>query len=77
MTVCVPLVNICEQCDNFVTTTKFLPQLQAQLADVKTLRDDAQARGWHSEVARPARVIASIDSHIRRLQQQDNPVPDA
>jgi len=28
-------------------------------------------------VARHARVIASIDSHIRRLQQQDNPVPDA
>ena len=77
MTVCVPLVNICEQCDNFVTTTKFLPQLQAQLADVKTLRDDAQARGWDTEVARHARVIASIDSHIRRLQQQDNPVPDA
>jgi len=77
MTVCVPLVNISEQSDNFVTTTEFLPQLQAQLADVKTLRDDAQARGWDTEVARHARVIASIESHIRRLKQQDNPVPDA
>ena len=72
-----PYANICEQCDNFVTTTEFLPQLQAQLADVKTLRDDAQARGWDTEVARHARVIASIESHIRRLKQQDNPVPDA
>jgi hypothetical protein len=66
-----PYANICEQCDNFVTTTEFLPQLQAQLADVKTLRDDAQARGWDTEVARHARVIASIESHIRRLKQQD------
>jgi integrase len=72
-----PYANVCEQCDNFVTTTEFLPQLQAQLADVKTLRDDAQARGWDTEVARHARVIASIESHIRRLKQQDNPVPDA
>jgi integrase len=72
-----PYANICEQCDNFVTTTEFLPQLQAQLADVKTLRDDAQTRGWDTEVTRHARVIASIESHIRRLKQQDNPVPDA
>ena len=70
MTVCVPLVNACEQCDNFVTTTEFLPQLQAQLADVKTLRDDAQARGWHSEVARHARVIADIEGHLRRMKRQ-------
>jgi hypothetical protein len=68
-----PYANICEQCDNFVTTTEFLPALQAQLADVRALRDDAEARGWHSEVARHARVITSIESHVRRLQQTADP----
>jgi integrase len=64
-----PYANICEQCDNFVTTTQFLPQLQAQLLDVRALRDDAQDRGWNSEVARHTRVIASLEGHLRRLKQ--------
>ena len=59
-----PYANICEQCDNFVTTTEFVPALQAQLADVTALRDDATARGWDTEVARHARVIASIQGHL-------------
>jgi integrase len=65
-----PYANVCGQCDNFVTTTEFLPQLEAQLADVRALRDDAQARGWDSEVARHARVLASIEGHLRRLKKQ-------
>lgn len=64
-----PYANICEQGDNFVTTTQFLPQLQAQLLDVRALRDDAQDRGWNSEVARHTRVIASLEGHLRRLKQ--------
>ena len=36
-----PYANICEQCDNYVTAPEFIPQLQAQLADVTALRDDA------------------------------------
>jgi integrase len=68
-----PYANICEQCDNFVTTTQFLPQLQAQLADVRALRDDAQARGWHSEVARHTRVATSLESHLQRLKHQGDP----
>jgi integrase len=68
-----PYANICEQCDNFVTTTQFLPQLEAQLADVRALRDDAQARGWHSEVARHTRVAASLESHLQRLKHQGDP----
>ena len=67
MTVCVPLVSICEQCDNYVTAPEFIPQLQAQLADLTALRDDAAARGWHSEVARHSRVIASIQGRLKRL----------
>jgi hypothetical protein len=62
-----PYANICEQCDNFVTTTEFIPELQAQLADITALRDDATERGWDTEVARHARVIASINNHLNRL----------
>jgi len=62
-----PYANVCEQCDNFVTTTEFIPALQAQLADVTALRDDAAERGWDTEVARHARVIASIQSNLERL----------
>ncbi len=65
-----PYANICEQCDNFVTTTEFIPALQAQLADVTALRDDAAERGWDTEVARHARVITSIQNHLNRLTQQ-------
>ncbi len=45
------------------------PQLQAQLADITELRDDAAERGWHSEVARHSRVIASIQNHLQRLER--------
>jgi hypothetical protein len=56
-----------EQCDNYVTAPEFIPQLQAQLADITAPRDDAAARGWHTEVARHSRVIASIQGHLKRL----------
>ena len=65
-----PYANICEQCDNYVPTPEFQPALQAQLADIHTLRDDAKTRGWDSETARHDRVIASIDNHLRRLKNQ-------
>ena len=68
-----PYANICEQCDNFVTTPEFLPQLEAQLDDVTALHQDATARGWDSEIARHARVIASLEAHIRRLKK--TPIP--
>ncbi|HUG83806.1 MAG TPA: hypothetical protein VMM13_04535, partial [Euzebya sp.] len=72
-----PYANVCEQCDNYVTTAEFLPQLQGQLQDVRVLRDDAEARGWDSEVARHARVIASIESHLRRLTDTHRSKPVA
>ena len=62
-----PYANICEQCDNFVTTPEFIPAPQAQLTDATTLRDDATERGWHTEVARHSRVITSIQKHLDRL----------
>ncbi len=62
-----PYANICEQCDNYVTAPEFIPQLQAQLADITALRDDAAERGWHTEVARHSRVITSIQAHLQRL----------
>ena len=65
-----PYANICEQCDSYVAAPEFQPVLEAQLADIHTLRDDAQARGWDSQVARHQRVIASINGHLRRLKNQ-------
>jgi integrase len=67
-----PYANICEQCDNFTTSAEFLPQLQAQLADALALREDAEARGWDSELARHARVIASLQRHLNRLKPRSN-----
>ena len=64
-----PYANVCEQCDNYTTSVDFLPQLQAQLADENTLREDAEARGWDSEVARHSRVITSLQRHLDRLTQ--------
>jgi site-specific recombinase XerD len=72
-----PYANVCEQCDNFVTATEFIPTLQAQLIDVEALRDDAAERGWDTEVARHARVIASIQSHLDRITRHANPSTDA
>jgi integrase len=65
-----PYANICEQCDNYCAAPEFQPTLEAQLADIHTLQDDAKTRGWDSEVARHQRVIASIDGHLRRLKNQ-------
>jgi hypothetical protein len=46
---------------------EFILQLEAQLADITALRDDAAERGWHSEVARHSRLITSIHNHLQRL----------
>ena len=62
-----PYANICEQCDNYVTAPEFIPQLQAQLADVTALRDDAaSARLAHR--GRPA---------LPRHRQPPGPPPPA
>jgi integrase len=65
-----PYANICEQCDNYVAAPEFQPALEAQLADVIELRDDARGRQWQSEVARHDRVIDSIEGHLHRLKNQ-------
>jgi integrase len=62
-----PYANVCETCPNFVTTPEFAPAIRAQLDDVRELRDDAQGRGWNSEVHRHQRVIESLERHLRRL----------
>ena len=65
--------NICEQCDNFTTSPAFKGQLEDQLADVRVLRDDAAGRNWDAEVGRHDRVIASLESHLRRLHSAAAP----
>ena len=70
-----PYANICENCDNYQTSSQFLPQLQDQLADAQALRDDAVQRGWDSEVARHARLIASLQRHLDRLKHDRPEAP--
>ena len=65
-----PYANICETCSNFTTTPEFIPALTAQLHDIRTLRDDADERGWHSETARHTRVIDSLEHHLRQHQRE-------
>ncbi len=62
-----PYANICEQCDNFMPAPEFIPALQAQLADITQLRNDAERRGWASELERHSRVIARLEEHLTRL----------
>ena len=71
-----PYANICEHCDNYTTSTRVRAHLQDQLADAQALRDDARGRGWDSEVARHARVIASLQRHLDSLKRDtpDQPI---
>jgi hypothetical protein len=64
-----PYANICEQCDNFVPDPERVDTLAAQRADIEALRDDADQRGWTDEVARHQRVVAALDTHLRRLDR--------
>jgi len=59
--------NICETCPSFTTSPEFAPAITDQLADLHTLRNDAQTRGWTSEVARHQRVIDSLEGHLHRI----------
>ena len=61
--------NICEQCDNFTTAPEFSGTLEAQLADVILLRDDAEIHGWDSEVGRHSKVIEDLERHVERLKR--------
>jgi site-specific recombinase XerD len=62
-----PYANICEHCDNYIPAPEFAPALQDQLADIHTLRDDADQRGWTSEVTRHQQLIERLQSHLGRI----------
>ena len=66
MTVCVPLVNICEHCPNYRSDVTFLPTLLTQRTDAAALAADAEARGWGDEAARHRRLIERLDTLIAR-----------
>jgi hypothetical protein len=63
-----PYANVCETCENFVSTPEFIPALRAQLTDILELRHDARGRGWTAEVERHGRVIEALQAHIRRFE---------
>ncbi|MGB3830185.1 MAG: tyrosine-type recombinase/integrase [Ornithinimicrobium sp.] len=62
-----PYANICEHCDNYIPAPEFAPALQGQLADVHTLRDDAEQRGWDAEVNRHQQLIERLQTHLGRI----------
>ena len=62
-----PYANICEHCDNYMPAPEFAPVLQDQLADVETLRDDAELRGWTSESSRHEHLIERLQTHLGRI----------
>jgi hypothetical protein len=66
-----PYANVCETCDNFVPTPEFAPVLKSQLEDVRHLREDAELRGWQSEVERHSRVVSALEGHVGRLRNRD------
>jgi len=60
--------NICEQCDNYVPDPNRKPILDAQLADVIALRDDADQRGWTDERARHQHVADALARHLHTIE---------
>lgn len=56
-------VNICETCDNYLSAPEFRDALTDQLADIETLKTDAQNRGWTDEAARHQRVAHALTDH--------------
>jgi integrase len=68
-----PYTNVCEQCENFTPGREFTGALTSQLADIVELRDDAEHRGWGSEVDRHNRVIESVQGHLDRLKSTAPP----
>jgi hypothetical protein len=62
MTVCVPLVNICEHCPSFRTDAASVSVLAAQRVDAEALAADAEARGWIDEAQRHRRLVARLDA---------------
>lgn len=72
-----PYAYICEKCDNFTTRGSSSPNSKPRSGTLPALNDDAEARGWDSEVAGHARVITSLLHHIDRLHQDDIPARQA
>lgn len=68
-----PYANVCEQCENFAPGQEFTGALTSQLADIVELRDDAEHRGWGSEVDRHNRVISRVQGHLDRLNSKAPP----
>lgn len=62
--------NICEQCDNYIPDPNRRDILDAQLADITALRDDAEQRGWTTEVSRHQHVADALSKHLRTIENR-------
>jgi len=67
--------NICEQCDNYVPDPNRQDILDAQLADVIALRDDAEQRGWTDETHRHQHVADALTRHLHTIQNRQPTTP--
>lgn len=67
--------NICEQCDNYVPDPNRRNILDAQLADVIILRDDAEQRGWTNEASRHQHVADALNTHLRTIENRQPTKP--
>jgi len=63
-----PYANICETCDNYTPAAEFEPALTDQLADVRTLQDDAEQRGWTAEQERHRHVATALQGHLNSIR---------
>jgi hypothetical protein len=64
-----PYANICEHCDNYIPDPG-RRILDAQLADVIALRDDARQRGWTDESSRHQHVADALTRHLHTIENR-------
>lgn len=62
--------NICEQCDNYIPDANRRDVIDAQLADVIELRDDADQRGWTDDTTRHQHVAEALTRHLRTIDNR-------
>ena len=67
--------NICEQCDNYVPDPHRHDVIEAQLADVIELRQDAEQRGWTDERIRHQHVVDALTNHLRTIENRQPSKP--
>jgi hypothetical protein len=64
-----PVANVCERCPAFVPLPEARQTIERQLADVRLLIRDANARGWDGEVQRHRNVADRLEGFIAGMPE--------